>query len=268
LKPTRPIVREIVPSAPPPLTHASGEGDAPSMDRRRLLGLLPILAAGCAAPRTSADASATKRTPPTPLEALLDRVVARVSDTSGNLAARSPHAREVRLADLVLFHGHPCDGLMIAARGLALGLAELFGDGPVDRTDLAGATNASVCYGDVLGYLTGARHRYGSLTVDAKLGDEWLLLRRATGDAVRVSLRPGVKPARLVEQEAALRATTCPSDVIAEVASLQRELSERVWSASAQELFTIARVTFPYDPGKLRGDVIKRDCATAVDARP
>ncbi len=267
VKPNRPIARQIALTAAHPRPRGEDGDDAPSLARRRLLGLLPTLAVGCVARRTGADAATGPRPASMPLEALLDRVVARVSDTAGSLAARSAHAREVTLADLVRFHGHPCDGLMIAARGLALGLAELFGDGPVDRTDLAGATNASVCYGDVLGYLTGARHRcYGSITVDAKLGDEWLLLHRATGDAVRVAHRPGVKPARLVEQEAALRAATCPSELIAEVGSLQRELSERVWIAPARELFTVERITFPYDPGKLRADVVKRDCQTAVGA--
>ncbi len=249
--------------APKRPSGAGAEG-APSLARRRLLGLLPIQAADCAAPRSSVDAGRPTRAAPTPLEALLDRVVGRLSDTSGNLTGRSPSARDVRLADLVLFHAQPRHGLMIAARALALGLGELFGGAPLDRTELAGATNASICYGDVLGYLTGARHRYGSLTVDAKLGDEWFLLRRTTGDALRIALRAGVKPARLIRRETTLRAATCPSDVIAEVASLQRELSERVWSAPTSEVLTMEPVANPYDPGKLCGDVVTRDCATGV----
>ena len=230
--------------------------------RRELLTLFPLLAAGCAgsALRAPPRAAAREPPPPAPLAPLMDRVVVQVIDTTGNLSPRSRVPSEVRLRDLVLYHGHACDGLMIAARGIAFGLADLFDGGPVDRTDMAVATNGSVCYGDVAEYLTGARHRYGSMVVDAGLGEEWVILRRATGVAVRVALRPGVKPAAIGEKEAALRAGACPPDLIAQVESFQHELARRVWDARPEAIFTLARVAYPYDPGKLRADVGKRDC--------
>ena len=248
------------PGAARPL-HRDHGGESRQRDRRQLLTVLPLLVAGCAESAARAPSrSVAREAPPPTFASLMDLVVAHVLDTTGNLSPRSRVPVVVRLRDLVLHHGHACDGLMLAARGIAFGLADLFDGGPADRTDMAVATNASVCYGDVAEYLTGARHRYGSMTVDTNLGDEWIVLRRGTGKAVRVALRPGVKPSVIGEKEAALRAGACPPDLIAQVESFQHELARRVWSVRAEDVFTIARVAYPYDPGKLRGDVGKRDC--------
>ncbi len=104
--------------------------------------------------------------------ALMDQIVVYAIDTGGSLSPRSAAPVAIHLRDLVVCHGHACDGLMVATRGICLGLSELFNGGPVDRTDMAVATNASVCYGDVAEYLTGARHRYGSMVVDPGLKDD------------------------------------------------------------------------------------------------
>jgi hypothetical protein len=96
VKPNPSIAGPTDPSASPSPARSDGADDSPSRERRRLLGRLPILGASCAAPRKSADASATTRTTRAPIESLLDRVVVRVLDTSGDLAARAPRAREAR----------------------------------------------------------------------------------------------------------------------------------------------------------------------------
>lgn len=243
----------------------NGHRDLPMRDRRQVLALLPLLAAGCAASRSapardngsSSSASLT----------VLDEILAYAIDTKGSLSPRSQVPVAIRLRDLVLYHGHACDGLIVAARGIAFGLAELFEGGPVDRTDMAASTNASVCYGDVTEYLTGTRHRYGSMVVNTTLGDEWILLRRAGNRGLRVALRPGVKPDALASREFALRAAACPPDLMAEVESLQHEFADKVWNAHPNECFRIEPTTFPYDPGKLRSDVSKRDCSTAKGSR-
>ncbi len=234
-------------------------------DRRQILTLLPLFAAGCAVQQLKSRATpAADRGLSSPFpSSLMDQIVVLTIDTAGSLSPRSTVPGVVRLRDLVLYHGHACDGLMVAARGIAFGLAKLFDGGPVDRTDMAAATNASVCYGDVAGYLTGARHRYGSMVVDTNLGDEWILLRRAANRAVRVALRPGVKPISLGARESALRAAACPSDLMAEVESLQHELAAKVWNAPPDACYQVEPASFPYEPGKLRGDVGKRDCPPA-----
>ncbi|GAB4369431.1 MAG: hypothetical protein Kow0062_03350 [Acidobacteriota bacterium] len=215
---------------------------------------------------TSASGSGTPQAPGGPLtaaEALAARFspVVLVRDTISSLGPLAREPQRVTLDDLVRYHGHPCDGLVVAAAGIAHGLSRLFPDGVVDRTDVIAATNASACYGDVAAYLTGARHRYGSLVVDRKLGDAWILARRSTGEAIRVRLRDGIKPAELPALEARLRAADCPPELIARVQDLQRRFALDVLSRPPADAFDVERLErFPYSSGKPRPDTAKRTC--------
>ncbi len=187
--------------------------------------------------------------------------VVQVVDTASSLGPLAREPRTVTLEDLVRYHGHPCDGLVVAAVGIARGLEALFPGGVVDRTDLEVAVNRSACYGDVAAYLTGARHRYGTLVVDPKLGDEWILHRRSTGATVRVRLRDGVKPAALPRLEAELRSAGCPAPLVARVQAIQRSYALAVLSRPAGELFLLERLDrFPYPHGRPRPDAAKASC--------
>ena len=189
------------------------------------------------------------------------RVLIRVVDTESSLGALSETPQAVTLGDLVRFHGHPCDGLVAAARGIALGLGALFPNGVVDRTDVAAAANASPCYSDVAAYLTGARALYGTLVIDKSLGDEWLLLRRSTGKAVRVRLKAGVKPAELPGMEAKLRAEGCDAALMARVQALQLQFIHRLMSSPSESLYRVERLSsFPYPVSGERPDAAKARC--------
>lgn len=230
---------------------------------RKLLILTAVLAAALpawaaepdpAGPLTVAEAMVAPRAP-----------LVRVVDTESSLGPLAGTPRTVTLEDLVRYHGHPCDGLVVAAVGLAHGLAVLFPEGVVDRTDLEVAVNGSACYGDVAAYLTGARHRYGTLVVDPKLGDEWILHRRSTGATLRVRLRDGVKPAALPRLEAELRAADCPAGLVAEVQAIQRSYALAVLSRPAGELFTVKRLDrYPYADGQRRPDAAKASCTAGT----
>ena len=52
--------------------------------------------------------------------------VVRVVDTASSLGPLATETQVVTLADLVRFHGHPCDGLVVAAAGIAGGPRRLF----------------------------------------------------------------------------------------------------------------------------------------------
>jgi len=188
--------------------------------------------------------------------------VLRVVDTVSSLGPLANQPRTVTLADLVGFHGHPCDGLFVAAAGIAHGLDTLFPEGVVDRTDVVVVVNRSACYGDVAAYLTGARHRYGSLVVDPDLGDRWIVYRRSTGEAVAVELRPGLKPEGLPGLEAELRAADgCPPDLTGRVQRVQTDFALSVLELPPGEAFTSEPLgRFPYDAGAPRPDTSKRLC--------
>lgn len=187
--------------------------------------------------------------------------VVEVVDTVSSLGPLAAKPRKVSLTDLVRYHGHPCDGLVVAAAGIAYGLRTLFPDGVVDRTDLAVTTNRSACYGDVAAYLTGARHRYGSLAIDPQLGDEWILHRRSTGATVAVRLRPGIKPAELPKLEAQLRAAECPRALIEKVQQIQRHYALDVVTRPPEKIFEIERLgKYPHEMGSVRPDAAKARC--------
>lgn len=193
--------------------------------------------------------------------------VVAVVDTVSSLGPLAQRSRRVDLAALVRFHGHPCDGLVVAAAAIAYGLRSLFPGGVVDRTDLACAMNRSPCYGDVAAYLTGARHRYGSLVVDPKLGDGWILTRLSTGRTVRVALRPGVKPEALHEAEGELKHGGCDLAAIASVQALQRRFALAILERPPASLFTIEPLPhFPYPTGTARPDTSKAACGAEPDA--
>ncbi len=219
--------------------------------------LLSLGVASAQAPLNTAQAAAAKFAP-----------VVRVVDTVSSLGPLATVPQTVTLTDLVRYHGHPCDGLVVAAAGVAYGLARLFPDGVVDRTDLVAATNASPCYGDATAYLTGARARYGTLVVDKNLGDAWILHRRSTGATVRVGLQPGIKPAELPGLESELRSRGCDRPLMARVAAVQDELIRRVLAADPATVFTVAALpAFPYPDRRPRADTLKARCGPAGPPR-
>ncbi|MCF7849820.1 MAG: formylmethanofuran dehydrogenase subunit E family protein [Kiritimatiellales bacterium] len=131
--------------------------------------------------------------------------VFQLRDTQSGLAPYADRTKTVTMKDLVKMHGHPCDGLVTAACAMKVGLDVLYPDGVVDRTDTGCITKNSPCYGDVAAYLTGGRIRFGTQKIDSSLGDEFILYRFSTGEAVRVSLKPGVFPDEVLALETKIR---------------------------------------------------------------
>lgn len=113
-------------------------------------------------------------------------------------------SKTVDMADLVSMHGHLCDGLVRGAYAFAALVEEVFGDAPIDRTDLAVVSKNSPCLGDVAAYLTGARVRFGSHRFDAALGVGYRLQRISTGEMWEVREDPGFFPALISAWEAAI----------------------------------------------------------------
>ena len=229
--------------------------------RSRLAVLKLCALAGLMIAGVAWRASEGRRTYDPVPKAALAQVLVRVLDTESSLGPMAKTPQEVTLGDLIRFHGHPCDGLVAAAEGITLGLKTLFPEGSVDRTDVAAATNASPCYSDVAAYLTGARTIYGTLVIDKSLGDEWFLLRRSTGRAVRVRLRPGAKPAEIPAMEKALRAEGCDGPLIARLQALQMEFIHRLLASPPKSLYDVDVLpAFPYAVTGERPDAAKARC--------
>ncbi len=125
-------------------------------------------------------------------------------DTRSAQGRLDPRPKTVTVADLVLFHGHACDGLLRGVWAMrALGDVA-FPDRPFDRSDLLVVSKNSPCLGDVAAYLTGGRARFGTHRLDDSLGVGFEVQVLSSGDAWEVREKPGFFPALITAWEAAL----------------------------------------------------------------
>jgi acetolactate decarboxylase len=110
---------------------------------------------------------------------------------------RLGHEQVVTLNDLITFHGHWCDGLVVGALGLGEALKELYPNTLIDRTDLRIISRSSPCLTDVAVMLTGGRAQFGTFQVSDTIPGLYLVQRISDRRAFSVKLRPGVKPAAI-----------------------------------------------------------------------
>ena len=136
-------------------------------------------------------------------EARLD-LVFDVRDTRSAQGRLEMHVKRVTLDDLVLFHGHACDGLLRGAYAMRVLGDVAFDGGPFDRSDLEVVSKNSPCLGDVAAYLTGGRLRFGTHRLDDSLGVGFVVREVSTGRTWEVREEPGFFPALIGAWEAAL----------------------------------------------------------------
>jgi len=188
-----------------------------------------------------------------------------VLDTESSLGPYASDTKTITLKDLVNMHGHPCDGLVTAACGLSVGLKILYPDGVIDRTDTGCVTNNSPCFGDIAAYLTGGRIRFGTQKIDPGLGNEFIVHRFSTREAVKVSLKPGIFPEEVLRLERAIRAGDFTIEDMRHCQELQWKYARELMQRPASESFDVKRMpTFEWTPdvyehqGK-RGDIVNKN---------
>lgn len=188
-----------------------------------------------------------------------------VRDTESSLGPYAHQTKTITLKDLVKMHGHPCDGLVTAACSLSLGLRELYPDDVIDRTDTGGICNNSPCYGDVVEYLTGGRIRFGTQKIDPSLGNEFILYRFSTRQAVKVTLKPGVFPVEVSRLETRIRSGDFSVADMRRCQQMEWDYARNLLQRPLTESFTVTSLTnFMWQPdgyehlGK-RGDIINKN---------
>lgn len=187
-----------------------------------------------------------------------------VLDTESALGPYAEHAKTIALGDLVRMHGHACDGLVVAAAALSVGLAELYPDGVIDRTDTGCISNNSPCFGDVAAYLTGGRIRFGTQKIEPKRGVSFVVYRFTTGEAVEVELRAGVFPQDLSTLEAKLRSGEFTESEMRTCQQRQWDFARGLLRRPLTDSFRTARlaqfswVPDPYPSTGPRGDIVNR----------
>lgn len=147
----------------------------------------------------------------------------RVIDTRSAQGRLEPRPKVVTIADLILLHGHLCDGLLRGAYALRALFDVAFGDAPVDRTDLLVVSKNSPCLGDVAAYLTGGRARFGTHRLDDALGVGFQIQQLSTGRAWEVREEPGFFPPLIARWEAALIGPDLPDDEKRELIAVNEE---------------------------------------------
>jgi len=127
-----------------------------------------------------------------------------VIDTRSAQGRLDPRPKTVTVADLVLFHGHACDGLLRGIWAMRALADVVFPDQPFDRSDLVVVSKNSPCLGDLAAYLTGGRARFGTHRLDDTLGVGFQVQHLSTGEAWEVREEPGFFPPLIAAWEAAL----------------------------------------------------------------
>lgn len=188
-----------------------------------------------------------------------------VRDTESSLGPYSDQTKTITIKDLIKMHGHACDGLVTAACAMSLGLSQLYPDGVIDRTDTGGISKNSPCYGDVVEFLTGGRIRFGTQKIDPSLGNEFILYRFSTRQAVKVALKPGVFPVELANLETKIRSGDFTVDDLRRCQQRQSDYARSLLQRPLTESFTVVPLeNFSWKPdayehlGK-RGDIINKN---------
>ena len=127
-----------------------------------------------------------------------------VIDTRSAQGRLDPRAKLVTVADLILFHGHACDGLLRSVWAMRALADAAFGTAPFDRSDLLVVSKNSPCLGDVAAYLTGGRARFGTHRLDPSLAVGFQIRVLSTGDTWEVREEAGFFPELIAAWEAAL----------------------------------------------------------------
>jgi len=149
-----------------------------------------------------------------------------------------------------LIHGHVCGGMPLGFRAGRAGLKRLGAERELNMAKLAfvetGTGHAAGCFADGVQMATGCT--FGKGLIERTQYGKWamILVDRASGRAVRVSVRPEVIQASFQSPFVQLRKQgVAPTDVPLETS---RPLVEKLLGRSDEELFVVTDVDYPLAP--------------------
>ena len=182
----------------------------------------------------------------------------QVNDTDFS-KGRLGNIQNIDLDDLVKFHGHLCDGLVVGHLALQMAMNELYPDGIIDRTNTRIVSKASPCLTDAAIYTTGGRYQFNTFYISNDMDELFTVQRMDTQRAVAVKMIKGLKPAK-IDQLGALaikgELTACDLD---KLKGMEDDFTELLLSTDSIDNFTLTEVTdFKWSP-VLKNDYIKTD---------
>lgn len=188
-----------------------------------------------------------------------------VLDTESSLGRYALMTKTITVKDIIKFHGHACDGLLVCAAGLKIGLSKLFPSGIIDRTDLRVITKNSPCFVDTCAYLTGGRINFGTLEIDNSLGWSWIIQRISTKKAVKISLKKEALPEEVEEMEKKIRGGKYSIKDIDRCRNIQWKFAKKILSLPPNKAFRVTileNFAFPeptYPKVGKRGDILHKN---------
>jgi formylmethanofuran dehydrogenase subunit E len=149
-----------------------------------------------------------------------------------------------------LIHGHVCGGMPLGFRAGLVALKQLGAERELNMAKLAfvetGTGHAAGCFADGVQMATGCT--FGKGLIERTQYGKWAmtLVDRASGKAVRVSVRPEVIQASFQSPFVQLRKQgVAPTDVPLETS---RPLVEKLLGRSDEDLFVVTDVDYPLPP--------------------
>lgn len=182
----------------------------------------------------------------------------RVNDTDFS-KGRLGNIQHIALDDLVKFHGHLCDGLVVGQQALQEALNVLYPEGIVDRTNTRIVSQPSPCLTDAAIYTTGGRYQFNTFYVSNAMEGLFTVQRIDTQRTVAVQMKKGVKPPEIDKLGAlAVKGELSECD-LAKLKGLEDDFTEKLLSTNPQDNFVVTEITaFKWNP-VLKNDFIKSD---------
>lgn len=185
-------------------------------------------------------------------------IIFHVKDTDFS-KGRLNNEQTIELNDLVKFHGHLCDGLVLGSLAIQEALKALYGNDAIDRTNLRIVCVSSPCITDVAIYITGGRYQFNTFFVDNNINAIYVVQRIDNSATVSVNLNKGIKP-RAIDSLGLLamngKLSSCGLDSLKR---MEDEFTQALLKSEPKDLFTVTHLSdFKWSP-VLRNDFLKSD---------
>jgi acetolactate decarboxylase len=167
--------------------------------------------------------------------------------------------QNIDLDDLVKFHGHLCDGLVVGQLALKQAMEVLYPTGIIDRKNIRIVSEPSPCLTDAAIYTTGGRYQFNTYYISDDMDGLFTVQRIDNLKAVMVKSNKGVKPGEIDKLGAMAvkgELSACDLDNLKE---LEDNFTQKLLSTDPKENFTVTEISDFLWNSDLRNTYIKTD---------
>lgn len=169
------------------------------------------------------------------------------------------HQQTITLDDVVKFHGHLCDGLVVGFLGLREALYKIYPDSIIDRTNTRVVSKSSPCLTDIAIYLTGGRYQFNTFYVSDSIKYAFIVQRIDNGKTYGVKLKSGIKPAAIDSLGNLANAGKLDACSIDSLHQIENRFLHHLLVTNPQEAFLVDEIkNFIWQPG-LQNKFLKTD---------